>query len=173
MKFTVRPEESGGKRKVRFTTIHADTAMRHILVHAAVRGGCKGVTIYWKAFITRFVSDNLKSRKFPKSSQNRVTIDAHRVFYKIEHWYISITSNFILLGVYVENIRPCSLHINTSAWVSCVARSTGLGNARASNCGTGNMIRLLRFFFNSFQPCYLFLKAENSGVDRRINLNGR
>ena len=29
----------------------------------------------------------------------------------------------------------------------CVARSTSMGNARASNCGTSNKYRLPRFFF--------------------------
>ena len=36
--------------------------------------------------------------------------------------------------------------IYMSAWGFCIARSTEMGNAKASECGTGSMYRFSRFF---------------------------
>ena len=58
---------------------------------------------YRKAFITRFVSDNLKSRKFPKSSQGRVTVDAHQGVF-IEYRYMPISSGIVPSEDYVGYI---------------------------------------------------------------------
>ena len=75
----------------------------------------------------------MKLRNFPILSENKATVDVHRVCFYDSLWcivtFVSVCHGYKHIGVGF-----------------CVARSDRVGNAKASKCGTSDSDRLPRFF---------------------------
>ena len=89
-----------------------------------VSGG-RGIYIK-KAFTWRFVLDTLKSRKFPSLVKNIATVDVYGCILYGPHWRLPLWHCAQCRRIYIHGVG------------FCVARSIRLGNARASECGTGD-----------------------------------
>lgn len=99
-------------------------------------GGCANITFLKSVYFTLFLG-NLKSRKFLILVKDKAVVDAMVDMYYLIHSFIRRMST---IYTYLRE-------------ASAVARSTKMGNARASSCGTSNKYRLSRFFYlNTTSP---------------------
>ena len=93
-----------------------ETLMRRVLI--------VGIIYMIKAFTWRFVLDAGKLRNFHNSVRNEATVDVHGCVTPRQRY-----------ALFYRVYQRFGIHIGVGF---CVARSTELGNAKASECGTGD-----------------------------------
>lgn len=85
------------------------------------RQGCGGLdSLYMgKAFTSALFLDNLKSRKFPRYSQDKATVDAHGMFFMNTPCLSAIYVHTTLVGAYVWEWQGVSYINHRRGFLRC------------------------------------------------------